>query len=154
MRKELVLTITAAALSLGLSAWAQEAAKPATPATAPAAPVAAPAPAAAVPPQVFMEKVVVIVDGKAETAGNLQLEVLPLGGTPKAISVNVLAKDGKKDIAKQLHRELTVAAGSGYKVKLSGAEVRITKASKKSPNLSVTIQQQAVAGVSLLISRG
>jgi hypothetical protein len=137
MRKVFSL-IAAAALSVGLSAWAQEAGKP----------------AAAVPPAVFMESVVVAVDGKAEFAGNLQLDVLPLGGTAKAISVNILAKEGKKDIAKQLHRELTVAAGSAYKVKLSGAEVRITKANKKSPNISVTIQQQAVTGVSLRVSRG
>jgi beta-lactamase class A len=142
--------LTAVALSLGISALAQEAARPAASATQ----VPATQAAAAVPPAVFMESVVVAVDGKADFAGNLQLEVLPLGGTTKAISVNVLAKEGKKDIAKQLHRELTVAAGSAYKVKLSGAEIRITKASKKSPNLSLTIQQQAVTGVSLRVSRG
>jgi hypothetical protein len=136
MKRTISLISAVIALAAGLTATAQETAKPAT------------------PPQVFMEKVTVVVDGKAETAGNIQLEVQPLGATARTISVTVLAKDTKKEIAKALHRELTVAAGPAYKVKLSGTEVRITKANSKNPNLSVTIGQLAVTGVSVLISRG
>lgn len=131
----------------------------AAPATTVAAPAPPPAPAkpesvASEAPRVYLEKIVVAVDGKAEFDGSVSMEFTPLGGTGKTFEVRVLKKTGRKDVAKDLHKEMTLAAGSGYKVKLSGDEVRVTKASSKSPNFAIVIRKLNLAGMSVLVKQG
>jgi hypothetical protein len=136
------------------AAAAPAAAAAAAPAAATAAaPAAAPAPAAAAPtvPHAYMDKVTVVVDGKAKANGSLQLEFLPIGGEAKVITVNVVAKTRDKDIARDIHKELTLVAGGNYKVKLSGGDVKITKKSKAAPNVSVVVTSLALPGVSVSI---
>jgi hypothetical protein len=115
---------------------------------------AAPAPIASEAPRVYLEEAKVVVDGKAEYNGSVEFEFTPLNGTPKSFDVTVLAKAGRKDVAKDIHKELTIAAGESYKVKLSGDEVRISKKSSKVPNFAIVIRKLNVAGVSVLVKRG
>jgi hypothetical protein len=127
------------------------------PAAAPAAAAAAPAaaPVAAKPPLVYYEKAVVVTDGKAEANGSLQMEFLPLKGELKTFTVNLLAKTKKADIARDIHKELTIAAGEAYKVKLDGEKVKIERADKKtSPTFSLTVSRLAVPGLSLRVEKG
>ena len=125
---------------------------PAAPPPAPAQP--APAPAPATPPMIMYEKVNIVVDGKAEYAGNIQLSLEITGREPKLASVNILAKEKDKKIAEQIQREVSIALGAEYKVKLSGDEVRISKANKKAPNLAVVIRQLQLPGVSVRVEKG
>jgi hypothetical protein len=152
------LTLIAAVLiALPGTLLAQEpTAKPAepAPAAAPAAPAPAPAPQAAAPPKVIYEKVNIVVDGKAEYAGVIELTLEPDGRAAKLVSVNILAKEKDKKIAEMLHREVTVALGAEYKVKLSGNEVRISKANKKFPAIAVIIKTVQLPGVSVRVERG
>ena len=154
-----VLAVSMLALSGAL--WAQEPAKapeaaPATtaaaPAAAPAAP-AAPAPAVAAPPKIMYAALRIVVDGKAEYAGSVQFEVEPLGGPAKTVTVNVMAKEKEKSIAEHVYRELTIALGNAYKVKQSGADVKVKKASSKVANLSITIRQLQLSGVSVRVEK-
>ncbi|MCL4808643.1 MAG: hypothetical protein KJ062_12780, partial [Thermoanaerobaculia bacterium] len=127
-------------------------APPPAPVTAP--PAAPPAPQAVTPPKVIYEKVNVVVDGKAEYAGTIELTLEPDGRAARLVSVNVLAKEKDKKIAEQLHREITIALGAEYKVKLSGNEIRISKANKKFPALAVIIKTLQLPGVSVRVERG
>ena len=160
-----VLTLLAVSLlALPGALWAQDpAAKPAetTPAAAPAAPAPAakapeapPAAQAAAPPRILYDKVDIVVDGKADYAGTIQLTVEPDGRPAKVASVNILAKEKEKKIAEQIHREVSIALGTDYKVKLSGEKVRVSKANKKAPNVSVIINQLQLPGVSVRIEKG
>jgi hypothetical protein len=129
-------------------------AAPAAPAAAPAAaPPAAPAPAVAAPPKIMYEALRIVVDGKAEYAGSVQFEVEPLGGPAKTVTVNVMAKEKEKSIAEHVYRELTIALGNAYKVKQSGADVKVKKASSKVANLSITIRQLQLSGVSVRVEK-
>jgi hypothetical protein len=159
-----VLTLAAVALLalpcalLGQEPPAQPAepaptAAPEAPAPAPA-PQATPPPAASTPPRVLYDKVNIVVDGKAEYAGNIQITVEPDGRTAKLVSVNVLAKEKEKKIAEQIHREVSIALGADYKVKLSGNEIRVSKANKKFPNVAIVIHQLQLPGVSVRVERG
>jgi hypothetical protein len=134
-------------------AAAPAAAAAAAPATAPAT-VPATAAASSSIPRVYYEKVDIVVDGKAEANGALKLEFLAQGGDLKEVTVSVLAKTKKKDIAKDIQKELLMVAGGSYKVKLSGDEVRISKTSKKLPNVSIVVTQLAVPGVSVRVEKG
>ena len=116
----------------------------------PAAPVAAAAPAPTMP-HAYLEKLAVVVDGKAKANGSVKLEFLPIGGEPKVVEVRVLAKTGRKDIARDIAKELTLVAGGAYKVKQSGEEVRISKKDKKAPNISVNVLALALPGVSVFV---
>lgn len=129
-------------------------AAPAPETPAPPPPAAPPAPQAVTPPKVIYEKVNVVVDGKAEYAGTIELTLEPDGRAAKLVSVNVLAKEKDKKIAEQLHREITIALGAEYKVKLSGNEIRISKANKKFPAIAVIIQTLQLPGVSVRVERG
>jgi hypothetical protein len=106
------------------------------------------------PPKVLYEKVNIVVDGKAEYAGNIQLSVEPDGRTAKLLSVNILAKEKEKKIAEQIHREVAIALGADYKVKLSGNEIRVSKANKKFPNVAIIIRQLQLPGVSVRVEKG
>lgn len=166
MSRRIALLIVVVAL-FGLSGLAQE--PPPTPApAAPPAPAVAPAPAAAAPappptaatpapvtvPRIYYEKAVVEVDGKADYNGVIKLEWKPLNGEAKLIEVKVLAKTRESDIARDLHKELTLAAGTGYKVKLSNEKIKISRANKKLPFFSITIINLQLSGVSVRISKG
>lgn len=95
----------------------------------------------------------IVVDGKAEYAGSVQFEVEPLGGPAKTVTVNVMAKEKEKSIAEHVYRELTIALGNAYKVKQSGADVKVKKASSKVANLSITIRQLQLSGVSVRVEK-
>jgi len=142
-------------VSFGANAQAPDTAPsaPATAATASAAPAAKPASIESEAPRVYLEEAIVVVDGKAEFNGSIAFEFTPLGGTSKTFDVTVLAKSGKKDIAKDIHKELTIAAGGTYKVKLSGAEVRVSK-NKGAQNFAIVIKKLNASGVSVLVKKG
>jgi len=152
-----IVLLTLVALPLA----AQEA-QPQTPAPTPTpVPAAAPAPApvaaaaaaatASTVPHAYMDKLTVVVDGKAKANGSLQLEFLPIGGEAKVVTVNVLAKTKDKEIAQDIHKELSLVAGGAYKLKLSGADVKISKKDKKAPSVSVVVTSLALPGVSVSI---
>jgi hypothetical protein len=154
-RKLALLIVVLTIVALPLAAQETPPAAPAptpVPAAAPvaAAPVAAAAPASTMP-HAYLEKLAVVVDGKAKANGSVKLEFLPIGGEPKVVEVRVLAKTGKKDIARDIAKELTLVAGGAYKVKQSGEEVRISKKDKKAPNVSVNVMALALPGVSVFV---
>ena len=133
-------------------------AAPPAPAAAAPAPSAAPAPAAAAPApvtvqRIYFEKAEVVVDGKADYNGAVELEWKPLNGEGKLIQVNVLAKSKDKDIAADIYKELTLAAGGTYKVKQNGEKVRVEKTNKKVPNFAITITKLQLPGVSLRVEK-
>ena len=140
------------------AAPAPAAAAPAPAAAAPAPAAAAPAPAAAAPApvtvqRIYFEKAEVVVDGKADYNGAVELEWKPLNGEGKLIQVNVLAKSKDKDIAADIYKELTLAAGGTYKVKQNGEKVRVEKTNKKVPNFAITITKLQLPGVSLRVEK-
>ena len=147
----LALAAVSASTAFAQAPQATAAPAPAT-ASAPAAP-APPAAAVATPGKTYYEAVRVSVDGKVENQGSVSLELTPLGGAPKVVNVNVLPKMKGKDVARDLGKELTIAAGSGYKVKVSGDEVRISKLNKKSENFALTMAGQTATGIAVLIKR-
>lgn len=128
---------------------------PAAAAPAPApAPTAAPAPQAVTPPKVIYEKVNIVVDGKAEYASVIELTVEPDGREAKLVTVKAIAKDKDKKVAEMLHREVTIALGAEYKVKLSGNEVRISRINKKVPLVAIIIKTLQLPGISVRVERG
>ncbi len=96
----------------------------------------------------------IIVEGKAETNGVLSFVIEPTGGTPTLVKLNVLAKSKKKDIAKELAKQFTFAAGATYKVKAGGNSVKIKVTSKKQAPFFLGIETQAVNGVSVRLTKG
>ena len=103
--------------------------------------------------RVYFEKAEVVVDGKADYNGAVELEWKPLNGEGKLIQVNVLAKSKDKDIAADIFKELTLAAGGTYKVKQNGEKVRVEKTNKKVPNFAITITKLQLPGVSLRVEK-
>jgi hypothetical protein len=104
-------------------------------------------------PRVYYEKAKVVIDGKAEYNGALELEWKPLNGQAKLVQVNVLAKSKSKDIARDIHKELVLAAGNSYKVKLNGERIELAKTNKKLPNFAITITKLQVSGVSVRVEK-
>ena len=131
---------------------------PAPPDSTPPPPKVAPAPAVPAqpkPPEVFFQKAVVVIDGKAEANGSLRMEFHAQGAEPVSFSVNVLAKSKKSDVARDIHKELSIAVGSAFKVKLEGEKVKIEQTDKKkSPTFSITVAELAVTGLSVRVAKG
>lgn len=153
----------------GTTASAQEPPAPAEPQPSPAAAEAAaaqpvqpapeptpapPAPQPAQAPRIFQPSWEIVVDGRAEANGTLELVFQPHGGESKLLKVNVVAKTKKDDIAKDLAQEITFAAGSAYKVKTSGDRVKVKAVNKKSPPCHIGIETQGVNGVAVRVGKG
>jgi hypothetical protein len=141
---------------LTVAGWtaAQEPAPAATPAQAAAPPAAAPTtapPAEVKAPAVYLKAMRIQLDGKAAFAGNVQMEFMPQGQAAKLVSVDVIPKMKADEIARDIYKQLTLAAGSNYKVKQSKDRITIKRANSKVPNFSLTITNQSVLGVSFLI---
>jgi len=142
---------------VGVSAFAQEEPAP-TPAPAQAAPQAAP-PAPAPPQQAQAQRVFrsswdVIIEGKAEVNGVLELLFEPTGGEAKLVRVNVVAKAKAKQIAKDLATQLAFTTGTNYKVKANDNKVNVSLKNNKAPVFYLGIEQQALTGVSVRLAKG
>ncbi len=155
------LIVAAMLVLFGMTAAAQEPAPPAeaqptpaAPQAAPAEPAAPPAPQQATAPRIFQPSWEIVVDGKAEANGVLELVFQPHGGETTLVKVNVVAKTKKDQIAKDLAKELTFATGADYKVKASGNKVNVKLKNKKSPPFNLGIETQAVNGVSVRVGKG
>ena len=127
---------------VGVSAFAQEE----------QAPQAAPQQAQA--QRVFRSAWDVIIDGKAEINGVLALNFEAQGGEAKLVRVNVLAKTKAKQIAKDLATQLAFTAGANYKVKANDNKVSISLKNKKAPVYYLGIEEQALDGVSIRLTKG
>jgi len=110
-------------------------------------------PSQATPALVYYEKAKVVADGEAQANGMLEMTFTPQNGATKNFTVTVLAKATKKDVARDIHKELSIAAGTAYKVELDNDKVKISKVKKESPNFSVTIGKVELAGVSVLVGK-
>ena len=162
MKTPRVLCLLAVLATVALPGAAQSSETETTPAPAaepqateqPAvAPEAPPVPAPATVPTTYYEKLTVVVKGKADSNGVIQLRFRPHGGEPKLISVNVLAKMKDKDIASDIWKELSLAAGATYKVKLSGKQIKVKKSNKANPGFALTVLGQSASGVAVSTKR-
>ena len=101
-----------------------------------------------------MQAIRIKVDGKTQYTGNVTMEFKAQGHDPKLISVDVIPKMDAGDIATDLYKQLTLAAGSDYKVKRSGDRVTIERANKKvTTPISLKITHQSILGVSFMIDK-
>jgi hypothetical protein len=148
---------------LGAPAFAQEAPAPAEPAAQAAPqpttppvpqPTTPPAPQQAQAQRVFRASWDVILDGKAEINGVLALTFQPQGGEAKLVRVNVLAKTKAKQIAKDLATQLAFTTGANYKVKANDNKVSVELKNKKAPVYYLGIEEQALDGVSIRLTKG
>ncbi len=126
---------------------------PAEPPAPAAAPPASPAPAPVTVPTAYYDKLKVVVDGKADVSGVIQLQFQPNGGEPTLINVNVINKMKAKDIARDIWKEVALAGGDAFKAKLSSKQITVKKSNKKSPTFALTIIGQSVTGVSVSTKR-
>lgn len=147
--------VTLALVSVvGLCAAAPGAAQAPSPspaaAPAPAAAELAPAPEA---PRMFYEGVRISFDGKTEAAGVVGIDVQPNGGALKRVWVRVLPKTDDSGLAEAVAKELTFALSTPYKVKASGGKVTISRASKSSAPVCVTVAGMSLYGVSVRVEQ-
>ena len=149
--KPIPMLLVVALLATPGAAWARD---PEAPAPAPAPTAAPPTPAPVAPANVLYEKVKIVVKGTAGSEGSILLSVEPDGRTGKLVSVNVLAGQKDEVIAEQIHREVSMAVGADYKVKLSGSEVRVSKGNKKFPSVAIVVRQLQLPGVSVRVEKG
>lgn len=135
-----------AGLTMPLAQEQPAAPPPATPAQE-AAPKEAAPPAPVAP---MVESIKVIVDDKAKADGEIRFVVTPEGAEAKTIRVTVLKGMGKKDVCRDIAKELAVGLGQKYtvdqydddKVKISG---------KDKAKFSLTLSAQSVTGLSVKI---
>ena len=158
-----LLALVAITIGGGTQAVAQDA--PQTDAEAPeatqevaqeaaqAAPQATPAPQQAQAQRVFRGEWTVVVKGKSQTNGVLELIFEPNGGEAKSVRSNVMAKTKDKKICTDLANQLAFTVGSDYKVKQNGTKVKVSAKSKKAVPFWLGVGNQSLTGVSVGIQK-
>jgi len=104
-------------------------------------------------PTVFRDSFEIVINGKSQTAGTFTIVFTPVREDGTKFTVNVIQGMGKKRIAQDVTKELTLAAGNRYKVKQNGNKVVIKRVSKKQPAFALEITEQKLSGVSLMIGK-
>jgi hypothetical protein len=116
-------------------------------------PPAAAAPAGVTLPVVYMEAMRIQLDGKARYAGNVKVEFQVRGQAARVVSVDVIPNTKSDEIARDLYKQLSLAAGGDVKLKQSGDRITLEKANKNAPTFSIRITYQSIIGVSFLIDK-
>ena len=104
-------------------------------------------------PTVFRDACKITVNGKPDANGTFSMVFTPHGEDGTEFTVNVLKGTAAKKIAADVTKELTLAAGTRYKVKQNGNKVVVKKANKKQPPLAIEMSNQKITGVSIMIGK-
>jgi hypothetical protein len=104
-------------------------------------------------PKVFRDSYKITINGKPDANGTFSMVFTPHGEAGTEFTVNVVKGMGAKKIAADVAKELTLAAGSRYKVKQNGNKVVVKKANKKEKPLAIEMSNQKITGVSIMIGK-
>ena len=104
-------------------------------------------------PTVYRDSYKITITGKPDANGTFSMVFTPHGEDGTEFTVNVVKGMGAKKIAADVAKELTLAAGSRYKVKQNGNKVVVKKANKKQPPLANEMSNQKITGVSIMIGK-
>jgi hypothetical protein len=104
-------------------------------------------------PTVFRDAYKITIDGKADANGTFSMVFTPHGGDGTEFTVNVTKGMKAKKIAEDVAKELTLAAGANYRVKLNGNKIVVKKANKKVKPLAIEMSHQKLTGVSIMIGK-
>ena len=104
-------------------------------------------------PTVYRDAYKITVTGKPDANGTFSMVFKPQGEEGTEFAVNVVKGMGAKKIAADIAKELTLAAGSRYKVKLNGNKVVVKKGDKKQNPLAIEMTNQKLTGVSIMIGK-
>ena len=104
-------------------------------------------------PTVYRNSWKVTVNGKPQVAGTFTMVFKAMKSEPVKFTINVMEKQKPKKIREDIWKELSLAAGSTYKVKKKGDKmVTIKTANKKVPTMALEITEQKLSGMSITIS--
>jgi hypothetical protein len=105
-------------------------------------------------PTVYRETTTIEVSGKAQSNGTFSMTFKPFREDGVEITVNVAKGMKAKAIAEDLGKELAIAAGPRFKVKVNGTKVKIKQASRKDGvTMALEIVEQKLNGVALMIGK-
>jgi len=104
-------------------------------------------------PTVYRDAYKITVTGKPDANGTFSMVFTPHGEDGTEFTVNVVKGMGAKKIAADVAKELTLAAGSRYKVKQNGNKVVVKKGNKKEKPLAIGMSNQKLTGVSIMIGK-
>jgi hypothetical protein len=110
-------------------------------------------PGTATIPTVYRDSYRITINGKPDANGTFSMVFKPHGDDGTEFTVNVTKGMKAKRIAQDVAKELTLAAGSRYKVKQNGNKVVVKKANKKEPPLAIEMSNQKITGVSIMIGK-
>ena len=97
-------------------------------------------------------KATIHVQKKAKSNGEIKFSLTPAGGEAKEISVTVMSKMSPADVARDIMKELSVALGDAYVVKMSGSQKVLVKIADKKASFDLVISGQTASGLSLSIN--
>jgi hypothetical protein len=104
-------------------------------------------------PTVYRDAFKIIVEGKPDANGTFSMVFKARGTNGTEFTVNVVKGMGTKQIARDLAKELTLAAGSNYKVKQNGNKIVVKKANKKQETFALEMTNQKLSGVAIMIAK-
>jgi hypothetical protein len=110
-------------------------------------------PGTATIPTVYRDSYKITINGKPDASGTFSMVFKPHGDDGTEFTVNVTKGMKTKRIAQDVAKELTLAAGSRYKIKQNGNKVVVKKANKKNPPLAIEMSNQKITGVSIMIGK-
>lgn len=91
----------------------------------------------------------IAVDGKAETAGTIQLTATPVGGTSQQIDVPVAKDLHENHVARLIRDALKKAIGKNYHVEIDDGEDVLVKRRLGKPDLDLQLTGNSVQGIQL-----
>jgi len=104
-------------------------------------------------PTVYRDAYTITIKGKPDANGTFSMVFKPHGEDGTEFTVNVTKGMKTKRIAQDVAKELTLAAGSRYKVKQNDKKVIVKKGNKKEKPLAIEMTHQKFTGMSIMIGK-
>jgi hypothetical protein len=106
-------------------------------------------------PRVFMNPSKIVLDGTAQTRGQIVIVVAVQGGKEHEIKVGVVENMSAKKVAQDIAKEIMLVIAASIEVKQSGEEIKLVSPKKKGGlAVSVKITNWDVVGLGVKIAKG
>lgn len=104
-------------------------------------------------PTIYRDAYKIILEGKPDANGTFSMVFKARGTNGTGFTVNVVKGMGAKQIARDLAKELTLAAGSNHKVRQNGNNIVVKKTNNKQETFALEMTSQKLTGLAIMIAK-
>lgn len=98
-----------------------------------------------------VDKAIIVVKNKPTSNGEVVFKLTPDSGEAKEIKIGIVEKMKADEVARDIAKEMTLALGEAYKIKVKGSNEVAIQPVNKTTTFDLVISSQTATGLSITI---